>query len=143
VNAVSFVRLPRAQRRLLVETTMQLTRASLELRLGPSRRAVTLLGAASDGAAPDDPVDTDAQRDANRVGRTITRVARKAPWHPTCLRQALAARRMLHRRGIPCRVHLGVTDAKQLSAHAWVTVGGYIVVGANGSDDATPLAAFA
>ena len=59
----------------------------------------------------------------------VTRVAALLPWHPTCLRQALAVRWMLRRRAAPSTVHLGIADVASMDAHAWVTVHDVIVVG--------------
>jgi hypothetical protein len=38
-----------------------------------------------------------------RVGATVTRVAARLSWHPTCLRKSLAVRWMLRRRQYPPR----------------------------------------
>jgi hypothetical protein len=141
VRAISkFRSLSRAERRSAAEAAVALTRASIELRMH-SERAVGLLGRVSRGEA--EPDATDAQvREALLVGRVIAGVARRLPWHPTCLRQALATQRMLRRRGIDCQIHLGVTGASDPAAHAWVTVGGRPVVGGQGIERFVPLAAF-
>jgi hypothetical protein len=138
---VSTLRLPRDARNRTLEAALQLTRASVELRVLSPARAVGLLGSL-DEADADHGVDADQLREAALVGRTVARVSRRLPWHPTCLRQALAARRMLRRRGVPSRLHLGVVDATLGEAHAWVTVGDRPVVGRPGVERFTPLAAF-
>ncbi len=138
----TLMHLTRAQRRLLLEATGELARASLELRFGRSAKRFGKLGTTADAALTPPVVDPAVRREVGRVGRAVTLVAGRVPWHPTCLRQALAARRMLARRNIPCRTHVGVVDPRSLSAHAWVTVGDLIVVGAHGAGDTTPLAAF-
>lgn len=138
----ALVGLTRAQRRLLLEATGELARASLELRFGRSAKTFAKLGTSPAPALIEPMIDAAARREAGRVGRTVTLVAGRLPWHPTCLRQALAARRMLARRSIPCRTHVGVVDPRSLSAHAWVTAGDLIVVGSQGAADATPLAVF-
>ena len=125
----------------VLEAALQLTRASLDLRLRPNRRAVALLGVHVQHQ-PDAPVSALTLREAQQVGGTVTRVARALPWRPTCLRQALAVQRMLHRRNIPCRLRLGVTHPSIGTAHAWVTVGDHPVVGRSGIERVTPLASF-
>ncbi|HTP93922.1 MAG TPA: lasso peptide biosynthesis B2 protein [Xanthobacteraceae bacterium] len=57
--------------------------------------------------------------------------AASARWvNAACLSRALAAQAMLRRRGIASRLCLGVArDGKLLSAHAWVEIGGGIIVG--------------
>jgi hypothetical protein len=90
----------------------------------------------------DESVGSDQIREAARVGRTVARVSSRLPWHPTCLRQSLAVKRMLARRDIACRLHLGVRSATVGEAHAWVTVDGRAVVGRAGIERFVPLAAF-
>jgi transglutaminase superfamily protein len=125
-----------------LEAAVQLTRASLELRLRPASRTVALLGELEAPGAPDEAVGAAKLREAQRVGSAVSRVARLLPWHPTCLRQALATQRMLRRRQIACRLHLGVTHPSVGTAHAWVTVEDRAVVGRSGLDCLVPLAAF-
>jgi hypothetical protein len=80
--------------------------------------------------------------EAARVGSAVSRAGARLPWHPTCLRQALATQRMLRRRRIAAQLHLGVTSPREPSAHAWVTVGGRPVVGGSGVERYVPLTAF-
>lgn len=138
---VRLARSPAGDRRRALEAAAQLTRASLELRLVRSGRAARLLGRIQSGHAGE-PAGGELLREAEAVGRAVTGVARRLPWHPTCLRQALAAQRMLRRRSIPSLVHLGVTSATLGEAHAWVTVDGLPVVGRAGVERFVPLAAF-
>jgi hypothetical protein len=50
---------------------------------------------------------------------------------------------MLRRRRLDARVHLGAADPGALVAHAWVTVGDRVVVGARGRRRFTPVACLA
>jgi hypothetical protein len=111
------------------------------LRYLPARRTVALLGEVEHGGS-DDNVAAAQLREAELVGAAVARVAARLPWRPSCLRQALAVQRMLHRRGIGGRLHLGLSNASERSAHAWVTVGGRPVVGGRGEERYVPLAAF-
>lgn len=62
------------------------------------------------------------------VGATIDRIGAKLD--AVCLPRALAAQAMLRRRGIASRLCLGVARAdRSLSAHAWVEIGGKVIVG--------------
>ncbi|MEA2431643.1 MAG: hypothetical protein QOI19_2116 [Thermoleophilaceae bacterium] len=135
------LRLPADERRLLIEAALALTRASLELRVLPSSRVVGLLGAHR-GVESDGAVGSAERGEAELVGRMVSRVASRLPWAPSCLRQALAAQRMLRRRQIDSSLHLGVTGPHEATAHAWVTVGGQPIVGGAGLDRYVPLAAF-
>jgi len=121
---------------------VELTRASLELRLRPASRTIALLGEHQADGRPGEVVGLAKLREAERVGRAVARVAGVLPWHPTCLRQALAVQRMLRRRQIACRLHLGVTQPSIGTAHAWVTVEDRPVVGQAGVETMVPLAAF-
>jgi hypothetical protein len=125
-----------------LEAAVELTRASLELRLRPASRTIALLGERRTDSRLDEAVGEARLREAERVGRAVERVARALPWHPTCLRQALAAQRMLRRRRIACRLQVGVTAPSTGTAHAWVTVEDHAVVGRAGLESLVPLAAF-
>jgi hypothetical protein len=135
------LRLPAPDRRRAVEAVVELTRASLVLLLLPSSRTGTLLGPLHRAEASR-PIEPGQLREARLTGLAVTRAAARLPWHPTCLRQALAVQRMLRRRGIPGQLRLGVTSPTNPSAHAWVTVEGEPVVGGRGLERFVPLAAF-
>lgn len=134
-------RLSPPDRRRALEAGVQLARASLELAMVRSTRTVELLGERPTGDCTEQ-VGPVGQREAERLGRMVAAVARRLPWHPTCLRQALAVQRMLRRRGIASRLHLGVAGAGVSAAHAWVTVEGRAVVGRRGIERFVPIAAF-
>lgn len=65
------------------------------------------------------------------VGWAVTRIAAYFPFSAMCLAQALAARAMLHRRGIGSIMHVGVarTEAAPFEAHAWLEAVGVEVTG--------------
>lgn len=140
-RVAGLARLGAGRRGLLAEAVVELARASAELALLPSSRIVPRLG---ERAMAEPVAGPEQTRAAALVGSAVTAAARRLPWHPTCLRQAVAASRMLRRRGIGGRIHLGVaTEPGSLAAHAWVTVGGRVVLGGGGADRFTPVAAFA
>jgi hypothetical protein len=120
-------RRPLASRALIgLEAGALLVLSSVAVRVLGSARVTRLLGVPGlPGAAPVARPPAEAQR----VGIVVTRVARMLPWRPTCLRQALAVRWMLRRRGIASECHLGVFTVAPFAAHAWVTVDGAVVVG--------------
>jgi hypothetical protein len=124
---IQFARLPSADRVLLVEATVALSVAGLRLSVTSFARIASGLGRHMDESA--DAVDAAALKQAARVRWAVETVARHLPWKPVCLPQALAAKRMLQRRGIASTLYLGVDPAKQLDAHAWVRVGRMIVTG--------------
>ncbi len=135
------LRMSSDDRRRALEAVADLTRASLELRLAPRRRTLARLGTL-DADEAEERVTPAQLQEAESVGAAVARVARAVPWHPTCLRQALAVQRMLRRRGVANRLHLGVAGGPAIEAHAWVTVQGQPVVGTRGLERYVPLAAF-
>lgn len=127
------------------EAAVLLAFASVAIRTRIPRQASRLLG----GTIVDPPVAGGAQfspngaavAEARRLAGAVARVARVLPWRPACLAQAIALRIMLRRREIPSYAHLGVVCTEPFGAHAWVTVGGQVVLG--GGTGASELAAFA
>ena len=72
-----------------------------------------------------------------RLGRFVQRVSRVVPG-ATCLTQALALKWMLARRGIACRLRIGVRHdpGGAFAAHAWLeTPSGEVVLGGTQSPE--------
>lgn len=71
-----------------------------------------------------------------RIGRIVEQVARFTPWESKCLVQAILARAMCRYYHLPYVLHLGVTrnqdQGNPLKAHAWVSVGRWVIVGREG-----------
>jgi len=78
------------------------------------------------------------------VGAAIERVARHHPVRVTCLMQAIAATRMLARRGIPSTTLFGVRrgEAPHPDAHAWVQAGDVVVTGGTEIDSYRVIARY-
>lgn len=57
--------------------------------------------------------------------------ARRVPWRAQCLEQAIAAQRMLRRRGLASTLYFGIArDAeRELAPHAWLRSGSVCVTG--------------
>ena len=66
-----------------------------------------------------------------RIRLAIVRALRNMPGDPACLPQAIAARRMLERRGIASRLYIGTMrdDSGVPRFHAWLKVGEEWVTG--------------
>lgn len=116
------------RRLLLAEALVSVLIAMAVLRLLPfariSRRWGPMVkhpeaGASAPGAA----------QTASAVGWAVRVAAR--PLGATCLRQAMAARAMLARRGVGSLLHFGVCrdENSRLTAHAWLDAGGVPVTG--------------
>ncbi|WP_428245402.1 lasso peptide biosynthesis B2 protein [Ferrovibrio sp.] len=135
-----FRALPPGEQALALEAAAWLALASPLLLLLPFRHVARWLGDLDkETEVGGDPVLSRA------VGRAVGRAARHLPWHPMCLPQALAARAMLWRRGIPSTLYFGVRlegAERVMRAHAWVTTGVTGVVGVPAAGEYTVLARF-
>ena len=80
------------------------------------------------------------------IGGAVTTAANHTPWESACLVQALTAQRMLRKRKIAGRFHLGVTmnsaENDPLMAHAWLVCGDEILTGKAGFENCTILSTF-
>lgn len=122
-----FVRLPRHERRLLLQALGALAAVRLLSWVLPQRRlqAVTGRRRSASGAPRGGP----AGRAARDVGVAVERAALLVPG-AGCLPQALAAQWLLHRRGDVAELRVGVArQGGALLAHAWVECDGEVVVG--------------
>jgi len=135
--------LSRGERRLLVRATILTALVQLALGRVPFstlRRLVTRGRHHDNGSREDD------RGLADQVVWAVTAASRRVPGQATCLSRALTVHALLHRRGCPSRLHIGVVRGNQgaLAAHAWVESGGRILIGGTESEIGrfTPLAAF-
>jgi len=81
------------------------------------------------------------RRQSKQIGTAVRRASRNVPWKTRCFVEAIAAKRMLKRRNIPCNVYLGLKKIEiiengehmeDLDAHAWVVSGDFVVTGGQG-----------
>lgn len=130
-----------AHRLRVVEAAAMLALATLLLSVLPFRLVARLAGRVEASADTCPPPTPDAA--AADVGRAVSAAARRLPWGPACLEQALAASLMLRRRGVPSRLCIGVAtgDGNGFRAHAWLTAGGGTVCGGPAAAGMTPIAA--
>jgi len=81
-----------------------------------------------------------------RIGRITELATSYTPWQSKCLVQAMAAKALLAHYKIPYVLHLGVTKAGQsidaLKAHAWLSVGPWIITGREGHRAFTIVSTF-
>ena len=121
--------------RLAAEAAATLAVASLRVRLVPFSRLVR------SAARPLPTVP--AAPEVDRLRRVTEAVAFRMPFRAKCLEQALALRSMLRRRGIASVLHYGIrNDGSGLSAHAWLTIGGKIVIGGSSAAQFAEVATF-
>jgi hypothetical protein len=132
------LRLPAAERRLLIKAVFLLGGIKLGLTLLPFqalRRFLDKLAELPTGARKTD------QLSAERVTWAVESAGRYMPYARTCLTLALATRVLLARRGYPALLHLGVVreGGEKFLAHAWVESGGKVVIGGHELERYTPL----
>ncbi|WP_254639642.1 lasso peptide biosynthesis B2 protein [Cohnella sp. GbtcB17] len=79
-----------------------------------------------------------------RIADAIYRAAKHAPWDCRCLVRAIAALKMLKRRGIESTLYLGTGRGErgELAAHAWLRSGNFYLTGADEMKGYTPVAVF-
>lgn len=143
---VRFLRAPPVPRGLLLRAlaVQWLVRAFLAMvSLRHVRRLLATAPARSPRSRPDRGAG-DRQRERETVRRAIATTARFVP-SSTCLVRALAAERLLARRGLASTLHLGVRRSSsgepRIAAHAWLESGGDVVVGGHERGGYTPLVA--
>jgi hypothetical protein len=120
-----FLRLGPARQALVAEAAGCLYAVELGLVVLPFRFILRRLERTKSVSAHPDP---DA---AARVVWAVAAAGRHLPWVDGCLCQALAARAMLGRRGIPASFRIGVlkNTTGALQAHAWLEANGSVLIG--------------
>jgi hypothetical protein len=108
----------------VVGACVVLAATRLALRTLRWRRAVELL----DGPLP---VRPSPARGPAEVAAAVVAASRLLPGRSSCLAQALAARILLRRQGLPCEIRIGVnrTSRGDIEAHAWLASEGQVVLG--------------
>lgn len=77
-------------------------------------------------------------RQAAIISRIVGKVCDKTPWQSKCLVRALAAQRLLYRRGMSSTLYLGCgMEEGKMVAHAWLRCGEIYVTGGDGSSYTT------
>lgn len=78
------------------------------------------------------------------VSRAVRMMSRHTPWESKCLVMAIAAMKMLERRGVESTLYLGTAkdDAGRMIAHAWLRSGSCYVTGFEEMPKFTTVAMF-
>lgn len=139
-RARTFLMLPWAEQRVVGELVWELGRARWELRRRPFKEIAGTLGAVG-GLTP---FEVAPHPLPLRVKGFIESLVPLLPWESLCLVQALAARRVLDRRGVPTTLYLGVRrEGEALKAHAWLRWGSRHLTGGPGHEAYRVVASFA
>lgn len=138
-----FSQLRGRERGLFLEAFVLLGLARLAVLTLPCRWITGWMGAA--GAETPSSVEPALSDLAAAISREVQRASRYTPWRSQCLPQAMAAKRMLRRRGHASTLYLGVArqGRSSLSAHAWLRCGTVILTGFAESRRHAPVAQFA
>ena len=116
-----------ADRVLLVEAAVCLGAARAAVVLLPFRVLARGLGVHMAESPVSGAPPTDGLR---RISWAIGAISVRSPWRSKCLEQALAAKAMLRRRGVPNTLYLGVARGENgVEAHAWLRTGTVHVTG--------------
>lgn len=119
------------ERLLWCEAFAALAWAKLLVHSLPFRRLATRLGRAQ--TETPETITRSQRAIAVEISWAVQAVARHIPLGFVCLPQAIAAKGMLRRRGLPSTLYLGVTPGRArpeaITAHAWLRAGNKIVTG--------------
>ena len=129
-----FLRLSSQERALLLRTVLLMVAVRLGLWLLPFPRVLTLTRLIRHRSTQA------GYWRARQISWAVHVVGRRVP-SASCLVQALTAKLLLERVGIPSRLHIGVAKAKsgRFEAHAWLESLGELVTGGNGGEQYSPL----
>jgi Transglutaminase-like superfamily len=118
-----FIRLPRADRGLLVSAVVSVLKARIMLMFVPVREILAPV------VPRTGPESSDVE--AARISWAVEAAGRIVPTGGNCLVRAIAGRAMLARRGVSSQIRLGVAKNSPdiLTAHAWLECGDRIVTG--------------
>lgn len=120
---------------ILAEATVTVGVVSAGLRLFPGLAAKYV--AKQLVAANPDPATSDSSDSFNteQVAKAIVRSTLLLAGRTTCLSRAIAAQRMLRRRGVHAQLRLSAESGSspQFSAHAWLETNGLVVLGPQGA----------
>nr|WP_231735369.1 lasso peptide biosynthesis B2 protein [Gracilibacillus massiliensis] len=138
---VKFLSLPLKRKLLFIEAFLHLGRARI-LKSLPFKKVAKGLGEKAIETTTNTSDDRSKIKD---VATAIHIMSKHTLWESACLVQAIAAMKMLERRGIESTIYLGTAkDKKQkMVAHAWLRSGPYYVTGAKGMNRFTVVGMFA
>jgi hypothetical protein len=133
----SFLRLPSAKRRLLLQAVPLVAAVRVALWIVPFPMWRRWFARACRSFTP---VGSRRLHRMEHVAWAVQQASRVVP-RSSCLTQALATQVLLARAGYPSRLRIGVARGTRgdLEAHAWVESGGRQVIGARGAERYAPL----
>ncbi len=125
----SFLRLPAPDQWLFLQATAWLGLSRLAIDAIPFARLTRHLGPEGRESASGLPARHLAE--VRRIAWAVRTASRYTPWKSNCFPSAIAAKRLLERRGIASTLYLGAAfkARSELEAHAWLRAGSFYVTG--------------
>lgn len=138
-----FWQLPSARRFLIIEATVWLGISRFKIVTMPFKRIFPRLGKHLHESANE--IDEVTRRQAQQIGWAVRTISAHTPWTSNCLPQAMAAKRMLQRRGISSTLYIGMgkNEKDGFAGHAWLRCGSVDLTGGSQKDQFTVLSTFA
>jgi hypothetical protein len=127
---------------MMVEAYILLGRARI-LKSQPFSKLVHILGEATEETV--DTIDESDKEILRRVSFSVNLISKYTLWESMCLVKAIAASKMLEKRGIESTLYLGTAkdETGKMIAHAWLRSGPYYITGAEGKDKFTVVGRYA
>lgn len=126
-----FLARDRADRALFFEALRELIRAKILIHTIPFRKLAPQLGRLGEETPP--AISPAERAVAVKISWAVQCAARYVPVGFVCLPQAIAAQRLLRRRGLASTLYLGVAPDRKspqnITAHAWLRAGDKILTG--------------
>ncbi|WP_253934050.1 lasso peptide biosynthesis B2 protein [Halobacillus sp. A1] len=85
------------------------------------------------------------RKELARISQSIKIMSKYTFWESQCMVQAVAAMKMIERRGMSSTIYFGTArdDNGEMIAHAWLRSGPYYITGAEGMERFTVVGKFA
>ncbi|MXO90811.1 lasso peptide biosynthesis B2 protein [Pontixanthobacter aquaemixtae] len=127
----TFAAQPPAEQFAFAEAVLLLTYTRILVNFVPSKRWRNQIAVSKDASGDAVQLDKSQKQIARLVMRAIKQAGRNVPVEFVCLPQALAARSMLTRRGLPSELFIGTKLAAEEDRefHAWLKSGEVVVTG--------------
>ena len=138
----TYLTLNKQTRSLMLESYYYLGRARLNKSVSFSKIAPTL---GIQMEETDYETNVLHRKTLRMISQAINIVSKYTLWESQCLVKAIAAMRMLEKRGIESTLYLGTAkdESGELIAHAWLRSGPYFVTGSEGMEKFTVVGQFA
>lgn len=125
-----------------LEATLEMLKARITLLIRPFKQIAPRLGTLDAEGYSNEPAPQD-KASIKLIASSIKSMAKYVPWQSKCFVQAIAAKNMLHKRGIDTTLYLGVIkEGDTMKAHAWTRSGPYFITGGKGSQGYTVVKTF-